>query len=473
MLNRSIYLILAPVLVLAIGLRLWAVGGDLWIDEIWSLNQISVARASENPIDWLALFFHSNTHPLNTLYLALIGPDASNVSYRALSLLSGIAMVFMALWVGLKHSVAAGVVVTILFSLSYPLINYSGEARGYAPMMLCAIAAYGMLESYLERPNRKFLLGFVVASVLGLMAHLTFGVFLAGFGLWALVHLFLKHRSVIKTIARLVPIFGAQILLITVYGTIAFKNMVRGGDCCPEPALPSLKIMTYWTMGLDAYEVTSILPLIVFALAALILIVIKAKEHDLSWIFYAIVIFAFPVLVLVTETSPQVIHRYFLPTILFLLILLSQGAGDAWAAGGWKRRGMVIFVAGFCLGQAGLLLSYSEGGRGQYGRALELIKNDSTSQQRITGFPTFSVGSVFEYQTKSMGYGDALKFVPTKLEGRVAADWFIHGYLDGKPAQVTIKRTLQTKQTHTYKLIETFPQWGLSGDAWAVYRIQR
>ena len=70
-------IILVCVIVAAAGLlRLKAAQGDLWLDEIWSLDNLAVAMTRPSLVDRLPLLFHDNTHPLNTLYLAMVGPQA-------------------------------------------------------------------------------------------------------------------------------------------------------------------------------------------------------------------------------------------------------------------------------------------------------------------------------------------------------------------------------------------------------------
>ncbi|NQV98353.1 MAG: hypothetical protein HQ483_01545 [Rhodospirillales bacterium] len=470
-LPRGGFWLLLLVLSVATGLRLWSMTGDLWIDEVWSLNHIALARASENSQDWLALFFHANTHALNTLYLAALGPDASNAAYRSLSFVSGVAMVLLAACIGLRRNLATGVIAALLFGLSYPLINYSGEARGYAPMLLAALACYALLARCLASPAFLTGAGFVAVSLLGLLAHLSFGVVMAGLGLWALISIYEARRAVVPTLARLVPLFGLQLVYLSAYGSIALTNMVRGGDCCPEPALASIRIMTYWTIGLDANRITSLVPLLTLLLAAFILVYMKYRAHHKEWILFAVVLFVFPIVVLLLEQQPDVIHRYFLPVSLFGLLVFSQGLGQAWTAGGWSRGLAALLLAGFMVGQAGLLLKFSDGGRGQYGQVLATIAAAGAGPQRVTGFPTFSVGSVFAYQARYDHLNNRLIFVSTRDEGDVPADWFINGYLYGKPAAPMITRTQESGRTVSYALINSFPQWGLSGDTWALYRL--
>ena len=464
---------LITVLIIGAGLRIWSTGGDLWIDEVWSLDQLATARASDNPQDWIALFFHANTHAINTLYMALVdtltGPNPPPFAYRLLSLITGIATVGVASWWGWQRSPAIGVITALLFSLSYPLINYSGEARGYAPMMLAALIAAYALEQHLKNPTPRTVTAFVTASLIGLMSHLTFVVIEAGLGIWAAWEIYhLTRRSLVSTFAKLVPLFGAQLILVTAFSAIAINSMVRGGDCCPEPALDSIRIMADWMFGVDANAITSLLPLFILTGIIITTLVRLAKDGERVWIMLAIVIIVFPLVTLIIETKPDVIHRYFLPSALFTLLLVAGVLSWAWESRGWKRWLSVSTLFLFCLGNASLLMKFSDGGRGQYQKAIQTIANTSGDPQLISGYPAFSVGSLVRHHIKVLDYENRLSFVADGKE----ANWFIHGYLDGKPAKAEVIRTDSDGKTNTYSLVKIFPQWGLSGDAWALYRLK-
>jgi hypothetical protein len=461
------------ILVLIAGcvLRAWAAGGDLWIDEIWSLNQMRVAASSDGMGDWLALLFHSNTHPLSTFYMRAVDgwttAAPSSFQLRLLSLLSGILSLFLIAWWGWKRNPATAIIMTTLFAISYPMINYSGEARGYGPMILAILGASYALERYLKSPTKKTLLTFVLFSLLGLLSHLTFVIVQAGLGFWALAALYSKRRNIISTAAALVPLFGLQLITISAYGSIALDNMVRGGDCCPEPALDSVRIMTDWTFGLDANEVTSLLPLMLLTLLIGFVIFRLVQQKDPAWIALTIIIFAFPLITFIVETKPNVIHRYFLPSAVFALLTVGSVLSRLWQKNGWSRWASALAITLFCLGNVDLLLNFSEAGRGQYSRVIKNIAALSTGPQRISGYPKFSVGELVRHHIEVGGYGDRLRFIERKQENTALAHWYINGYLDGQTPEQSITRG---QHPTPFTLVGVYPQWGLSGDTWALYR---
>ncbi len=455
-------------------LRLWFAGGDLWIDEVWSLDHLAIARASSDGMDRIALFFHSNTHPLNTLYLALVealfGPYLPPIAYRLLSVVAGVGTVLMAALIGRRWSPPGGLIAALLVAVSYPMVHYGGEARGYSAMLFAALGCFYYLETTLRDRHPTRIAMFVTFSVMGLMAHLIFVVVQVALGIWAVVEMYRQRRSVISTAAGLVPLFGIQWMMVVVYGSVAVNNMVRGGDCCPEPGLDSVRIITGLTFGIDAFAFTSYVPLAILTLCVAAALVWLSRSGERSWIMLLVVVLAFPVATIAFETKPDVIHRYFLPSALFALMIGARVMDGLWNCGGGKRWVAAVLIGLFCIGNVSLWIKYAQGGgRGQYRAAVMDIAAATEGPQRITTFPTFSPGKVFGYHARMLGLSERLNVVPVRQEPPVAADWFINGYLYGKTPEPEIVRTVGGVDV-PYALSKTYPQWGLSGDTWAVYR---
>jgi hypothetical protein len=420
-----------------------------------------------------ALFFHANTHALNSLYMAVIETwtdgEASDYTYRSLSVLAGIFSVFIAARIGHRQSPAGGLIAALVISLSYPLVHYAGEARGYSLMVFAGLSCFHLMSRYLKAPSPVIAAAFVAVSMVGLMSHLTFVIMQAGLGLWALSEIYQSRRAVISTAAKLVPLFGLQIITLVAYGVVAMDNMVRGGDCCPEPALNSIGIMAGATLGFDVFTYSPFELLIIVAICCVAAIIWLARQGDRSWTLYAVVVLAFPLVVWSLESKPDVIHRYFLISAVFLLILLARVTAALWLDGGWRKGLACTVLVLYVAGNTSLLLQFNEGGRGQYKAVLSHIMENSQTPQRITYFPTFSVGKTLNHHVKALKLTDRLLLVPKASEGGFPADWYIDGYLYGKPAKTRIIRIIEGYGVASYTLRQTFAQWGLSGDTYALY----
>ena len=114
--RQSQLAILGGIVLVAGLLRVWAAGGDLWIDEVWSLYNVAIALTTATAADWTPLFFHTNTHALNTLYMAVLGLDATTLAYRLPSIISGIGMVVLAAAIGWRRSPREGLIAAALIA---------------------------------------------------------------------------------------------------------------------------------------------------------------------------------------------------------------------------------------------------------------------------------------------------------------------------------------------------------------------
>lgn len=467
--DRTAIIVLVAIFVIGIGLRVGSLSGDLWVDEIWSLNQIAVARASGAGRDWIALYFHDNTHAVNTAFLTVLGPDAPMWTYRLLSMICGVGTMAVAAAIGWRRAPWEGVLLAGLTALSYPLVHYAGEARGYGPMLLAAYLAFWLLEKFLDRRSAASLAGFVAACLFGFLSHLTFAVVLAGLGLWAAVAIYNQQRSIVSTAARLVPLFGVPLIAAVAYGVIALNNFVIGGVTF-VPAAQSVGIMTALTFGLDPAWISPPMTAAAFGLAGVAGIAWLGLNGDRRWPVFLVVVIVFPLGAILAERQPYVLPRYLLAAAPFALILASHGLAVLWAHKGWKRALSGLLIAAFCLGNASLLSDFFRAGRGNYGAAIADMAAATAGTIRVAGAPAFSVGTMFRYHVRRLGLGRRFQFVAKRGQTKKPADWFILGYLDALNAPPELTRPAASGPSAAYGLVSVYPHWGLSGDTWAVYR---
>jgi len=118
---------------LATALRVAVIDNDLWLDEVWSVQQ---AASVESPADILVSLHHDNNHHLNTLWLWLCGADAGPIRQRFPSLVAGILSVLLTGLVTLRWGKSAAFVAMLISSASIMFVQYSTEARGYS-LALC------------------------------------------------------------------------------------------------------------------------------------------------------------------------------------------------------------------------------------------------------------------------------------------------------------------------------------------------
>ena len=108
---------------------------------------------------WLDIFYSpdlklDNNHQLNTLWLYVLGDQHHWVVYRIPALVAGLLAVAVASAIGRHRSRAEGVFAAALgVAVSFMMVVYSTEARGYALVLLFALLAFIALRRYLDTPS--------------------------------------------------------------------------------------------------------------------------------------------------------------------------------------------------------------------------------------------------------------------------------------------------------------------------------
>ena len=144
-LSRSQALIaVALITLVAIVLRSYRLGSDLWLDEITPI----VDYGHMPVVQVIGSYLRTNNHLLNTLLTRLsIGAfGESEWSVRLPAVLFGVATIPVFYWVArLAHSRWASVAATAVLAVSYHHIFFSQNARGYSAALFFALAASGLL----------------------------------------------------------------------------------------------------------------------------------------------------------------------------------------------------------------------------------------------------------------------------------------------------------------------------------------
>jgi len=174
----ALILLLAGAILILFGAR-----GDLWLDEIWSLDLLRPVK-SLGEIIWG--INHDNNHVLNSMYLYLLGPDASPVALRGMSIAFGVATIAAAGRMLLEDGAIAALTAMLLFAISYPVIHFASEARGYAGLILFSLLSLVFLQREFRRPSWINRLAFGIFVGLGVLSHLSMLFGAVVFGLWTL-----------------------------------------------------------------------------------------------------------------------------------------------------------------------------------------------------------------------------------------------------------------------------------------------
>jgi hypothetical protein len=396
----------AAVAILALGvlLRLRGLFTDFWLDEIWGLR---IALDASSPLALITRIHYDTNHPLVSIFMHALGPLRHWEWYRLLSFACGLGTI----------AVVPQRTYRILASISFPLIVYSSEARGYAPA-----AFFLVLASVVWR---KSALGFGIAIVLAILSHLSAVAVYLGFLAVDLVAL-----SPARGQAR-VPVLHRHILPIAFgafYYLVKVRHLVAGGG--PRWSL-SDAITGAASLAAGGPEgpgvVATLLAVVTFAIVA-IEIVRRARARDLDALFFGVAILVGPAIAAASYRCPCVLPRHFFVCIPFVLMLFASFFERV-------RWGIALFV----VVNAIQILPFLRYGRGQYQRALHDVG------------PVVSGDSAFRDRMLIDFYNPSLRYVPRSQN----PEWLLvetNGPIPG------------------YALVRAYPYGGISGWTWYVYR---
>lgn len=207
---RQAGLLLAVVVLVAAGLRLYRIGADLWLDEITPI----LFYGHMSPLEVIASYSRSNNHLLNTLLVQLstwlFGEGEWAV--RLPAVLFGIGTIPVLYWIArLGLTRWASLASALLLATSYHHVFFSQNARGYASYLFFSLLATGLLIRALQQDRPRLWAVYVLATVLNFASLLISGFVFAAHllvGLIALLVLRRRGRSPAPMARRLTGVFA-------------------------------------------------------------------------------------------------------------------------------------------------------------------------------------------------------------------------------------------------------------------------
>jgi Dolichyl-phosphate-mannose-protein mannosyltransferase len=402
--------------------RVFAAHNDLWFDEVWTLQLLRERVNSFS--DVFTNVKHSNNHHLISLWMWLVGQNASALVYRLPSVLASIGTIVVAGLIGLRQSRLEGCIAVILTSWSYLLIHFGTEARGYSLTIFFALLAWYALQQFEQRRSWAWMVVFWSAAVLGFLAHLEFAICFAGLVVWSLWR-FVRYRSKWRqTVIDLFALFTVPIVLLLAFYFVAVRGMEVGGG--PEYQVAPLLIKTAsYTLGGPASGATAGIAALLAIAAIYVVLVYLMFENDDRWIFYAVVIMA-PLGLIAILLPVSLSVRYFMISVAACLLLLSSGYAALLRRGLAGREIGLTLLAVFVAGNAvntGNLLRF---GRGQYLAALRFIeKNSDRRGVVITSDHDFRNGMLVSYYKRQLARPDSIRYANGATLNESGPDWLI------------------------------------------------
>lgn len=464
------FLVLLGVLLAgAVALRVAAATGDLWLDEIWSLE---LALASTGFVDVISGIRLDNNHWLNTWFLHLVGEADHLILYRGLALATGAGTLLAVTLDGLRRGKGPALTAALLFGFSYMLIHFDSEARGYGPAAFFGIGSYFTLRAFLHRGRAAQGLAFAVFATLGVLSHLFFVWIYAGCFLWSLNDL--RTRSGTVSSASGAPwVRTFTILHAAPASTLAALAVVdirhwRVGGSPPTELLPALRNLVSDTLGVHG---PGWLVLIVGVAAAVILgaeILRMFKRREPEAFFFLTAVIAGPAAVILVGFIHFFYPRYVLVSIPFALLLIARFLGRVGQARPYGPHVRSLLLVLFVLGNLVSYADFIEYGRGSYRAAVEHIVSASDEGEIRVGFPWgYWQDPVVEFYAARVAGGQRIHLLSPEEWERELPEWLLVQELDRNPPDPRASIGVADRQ---FVFEGRFRHRGGSGWTWDLYR---
>lgn len=212
---------------LAIALRVYGAGSDLWLDEIWT----TVDARKHSALELICSFASSNNHLLNSLLLraCILAFGESEWSVRVPAIFFGVATVPLLYWCArLVLSRRSALAAAALLAVSYHHIFFSQNARGYSAYICFALLATRALIDGLQNDRVSSWMLYIAAMFLGFASLLNTAFVLAAHGVVVLGALWDVRRRGMPTAPlarRLRVVFAIAAFLSTELYAVALPEV--------------------------------------------------------------------------------------------------------------------------------------------------------------------------------------------------------------------------------------------------------
>jgi hypothetical protein len=461
-------LIAAAIFALAIALRVPGLMNELWLDEVWSLTNALRARS------WTDVFTQyrvDNNHHLNTLWMYFAGAKASATHYRLLSFVCGVGTVVCAFAVGKREGFRTAAISALVFAMAYPLVYYSSEARGYAPVVFFTLAGWYCLREYVDRRDFRFAVVFWICSGLGILAHQTFAIFFIAALLWCDAHAERTTKSVRSATKTTLTAFVPPMVVFAAFYWLS----LRGTSIAGGPRSPVLVIVGEALSLMSGGPATGTLMwLFASALAAAFawFLVLAIRRGDDRWVLYAASTLLLPALFIAAQPSAATYARYFLVPGTFVLLAFSDLLSRGVAGQGLRRA---VAVASLCVMAVGCLVNVRElfiYGRGRYDEAVQQMLENSPGVLTVASAPEFTqhdfrTEMLISYYAGVLNAEGRVRYMSDEDYPTSGTDWMIRESLDSAR---TPESQLRDRYGNLFTFDRAYKASALAGITWELYR---
>ena len=478
--GRGVIAALVVILLLGLFLRGAAARGDLWIDEVWTLSLVSKL---EHPGEIFWNLSHDNNHFLNSLWMYAVGLDGAPWAYRLPSIVMGVGAVAVAARIGFRSGITAGLVCAFAFAISYPMVNFGSEARGYSGLILMVLVAVDALDLALPSTigrsgepsstglwRQRWRLGAAIG--IGTLSHLIMvsaAVVLGLVALWEVA----RHRPRLRSgeaLRRVFELFWPSIVLLlpalaaVATGLLVKHGMTIGGvSHAPHRFVTGYGRLLGAALGLPSTTLPWLC--IAAALAGLYLLFTMGLLHHRRGTLIVVGLLLVPGLVALANPPNTEYPRYFLCCGVYLTLILAEGAGKALA-----RPSSAPCAAGlllvFTAGQAALDHRLLVCGRGEISPLADLL----AAEPAVPYAATFSAAFQLSLDYQAYRRNVTLHRAPMPWPCGAAPGWYIEDAPPDGPAPADTLALGPDLCRTPFALRADAPTSPLSGRHWTLYR---
>lgn len=448
-------------------LRLGGLFNDFWLDEIWGWT---IARDAASWLDPLLKFHVDTNHVLNTFWMYGVGDRLWWPVYRLPSLFAGIATVILAGVLASEDGVRESLVAVFLTSLSFVLILYSTEARGYAFVAFFTLGAAYAMKHYLDDGDPRALSAMTACVALGFLAHLTFFHCYAALAAWSFYRLVLRDRSWTQGLTRWIGCHAGSAIFLVAYYFLLVRPMTHGGGP-PTPAadVPSTILSAFF--GAPNSPLWAVpLGLAALAVVGYELLELYRGGSD-EWVLYGTAILVSPAVLLAANPIGTLFPRYFIVSFLFFVLIFSRFlVRTVLAAGAKGRIAFAAILAVYALGNARSLIGFYRHGRGEYLDALRYMAAQTPDHPITVGSEhDFANSMILRFYSRYLPSDEQVRYYEPGQWTRSEPRWVIlqrlsHSYVP--------ERELVAKNGSHYLFDREFPYSDLAGWNWYLYRLK-
>lgn len=466
--GRPLVLISMVLVLLATAIRIRAARNDLWLDEIWSLN---LAHSVSSPLGVFTAIHHDNNHYLNTLYLYLL-PNLGNWwGYRILSILFGIATVIVAGFVGNRRGPINALILMFLTAFSYFLVLYSSEARGYSLLAFFVLLSFLLLDLYLEKPGVRLAVLFSLSAAFGFLSHLTFLHFYLATLVWSAYRLALRRPTLKRFAAWMLPIHALPGLCIALLYFVDVRLQTAGGGRKDFSTIGVFGEAFAWACGASGGNVAAQLWCIGIVAALCYSYSLRSSRREVANSLVVPVgsALAIPFLFVLAYQPGFLYVRYFMVSMIFVVVLISLCLTSLFERGGAQRAACILLLVCYSAANGthiGKLFSF---GRGQYSAAVGYMQQNGRGKVvTVGGDHPFRIPATLSFFAPAAGAAKQLKYYRSPQEWpREGPEWLI---LHKESFEEPISSDQVTDTAgRRYDLAKIFPSAPLSGLHWFLY----